>query len=63
VGGIVCIIAPWQWRYHRYPIDCWRILPDGMEFLLKDVCNFDILEIFLKESDCVGIARKTQQLI
>jgi SAM-dependent methyltransferase len=56
--GMVCIIAPWQWRQHRYPVDCWRILPDGMEFLLKDVCGFDIIENFIKECDCVGIARK-----
>jgi len=58
-GGLVCIIAPWQWRQHRYPVDCWRILPDGMEFLLKDVCKFEMLENFIKEYDCVGIARKS----
>ena len=58
VGGLVCIIAPWSYRQHRYPVDCWRILPDGMEFLLKDVCGFKILECFLKEVDCVGIASK-----
>jgi SAM-dependent methyltransferase len=57
-NGIVCIIAPWQWKQHRFPVDCWRILPDGMEFLLKDVCGFDILECFIRESDCIGIARK-----
>jgi SAM-dependent methyltransferase len=56
--GIVCIIAPWQWGEHRCPVDCWRIFPDGMEFLLKDVCGFEVLEIFMKENDCVGIARK-----
>jgi SAM-dependent methyltransferase len=57
-NGIVCIIAPWQWRQHRFPVDCWRILPDGMEFLLKDICGFKMLECFLKEADCVGIAIK-----
>jgi hypothetical protein len=58
VGGLVCIIAPWQWKHHPYPVDCWRILPDGMEFLLKDVCGFEIIENFIKENDCIGIARK-----
>ena len=57
--GLVCIIAPWTWRQHRYPFDCWRILPDGMEFLLKDVCGFQILDIFTKENDCIGIAKKS----
>jgi len=57
-SGLVCIIAPWRWRQHRYPVDCWRILPDGMEFLLKDVCGFEIINIFIKEDDCIGVARK-----
>ena len=60
LGGIVCIIAPWQWNEHRYPVDCWRILPDGMRFLLEEVCGFDILEIFKEEKDCIGIARKVK---
>ena len=60
-GGTVCIIAPWLWRRHRYPIDCWRILPDGMEFLLKDVCGFRMLECFIKGNDCIGIARKVMK--
>lgn len=56
--GLVCIIAPWQWRIHRYPLDCWRILPDGMRFLLEKICKFEVLEAYVAESDCVGIARK-----
>ena len=61
-NGLVCIIAPWQWLQHRCPIDCWRIFPDGMEFLLKDVCKFEMLENFMKATDCVGIARKRMGL-
>jgi SAM-dependent methyltransferase len=34
-GGLACVIAPWCWSIHRYPRDCWRILPDGMQFLLE----------------------------
>lgn len=60
VDGVVCIIAPWQWPEHKYPVDCWRILPDGMKFLLKDVCGFKLLEVFKKERDCIGIARKVK---
>ena len=57
-GGLVCLIAPWQWRIHRYPVDCWRILPDGMRFLLETVCRFNVLEAYVAENDCVGIAQK-----
>jgi SAM-dependent methyltransferase len=33
--GIACIIAPSAGPEHRYPIDCWRIYPDGMLALCK----------------------------
>jgi len=29
-GGILILIAPFIWPEHKYPIDCWRFLPDGM---------------------------------
>lgn len=34
-GGLAGVIVPWCWDIHRYPKDCWRILPDGMKFLLE----------------------------
>jgi len=34
VGGSVCIIAPSTGKQHTEH-DCWRILPQGMEFILK----------------------------
>jgi SAM-dependent methyltransferase len=34
-GGYVVLIAPWRAPYHKAPVDCWRILPDGAEALLK----------------------------
>ncbi len=34
-GGTAILIAPSQGPEHRYPIDCWRILPDGMRVLAK----------------------------
>lgn len=43
--GIVCIIAPSGGYEHRYPIDCWRFFPDGMNALGK-WASFDIVEIF-----------------
>ena len=32
-NGIICIIVPRGFHKHRYPIDCWRFLEDGMTSL------------------------------
>lgn len=34
-GGICCIIAPSSGPQHRYPVDCWRFFPDGMNALAR----------------------------
>ncbi len=33
---------------------------DGMKFLLKDVCEFELLKVFIESHDCIGIARKVK---
>ncbi|MDD4478561.1 MAG: class I SAM-dependent methyltransferase [Mesotoga sp.] len=35
-GGMCCIIAPSNGPEHRYPIDCYRYMPDGMKAMAKD---------------------------
>ena len=55
--GICIITAPFIWREHRYPIDCWRFLPDGMRCLLEDA-GFKVLETCLSGSDCWGVGQK-----
>lgn len=57
-GGLVCIIGPNLWEEHRYPVDCWRILPDGMMFLLGDIGNLDVIVTYSVGRDTIGIARK-----
>jgi SAM-dependent methyltransferase len=62
-NGLIIIIAPWKWDRHNYPIDCWRILPDGMTYLLAEWCNCEVLSIGMSEvdiihGDCWGVARK-----
>jgi len=42
--GWIIVIVPWKWRIHPYPVDCWRLLPDGLKFLFGKWCNFDIKE-------------------
>jgi SAM-dependent methyltransferase len=35
-GGLVITINPVSWGFHEYPVDCWRIYPDGMKALYED---------------------------
>lgn len=46
-NGTLIIIAPSMWPEHRYPVDCWRILPDGMR-ALADWANLDCLDAGLR---------------
>ena len=55
VGGQIILIAPWQYGIHRYPIDCWRVLPDGMHWLLE---GFSEVHADRLADDCWGIGRK-----
>jgi SAM-dependent methyltransferase len=32
-GGILIVILPFVHPEHRYPVDCYRILPDGLDYL------------------------------
>ena len=43
--GVACIIAPSSGWEHRYPVDCWRIFPDGMRALAK-WAGFRVIEVF-----------------
>lgn len=33
VGGLLAIVTHWSFEEHRYPLDCYRYLPDGMREL------------------------------
>ena len=43
--GLICFITPLSIGEHRYPVDCWRILPDGYKYLLEEISDFKILEV------------------
>jgi len=32
----VVTICPVSWEFHEYPVDCWRIYPDGLRALYED---------------------------
>ena len=50
----ICIIAPNAGREHRYPLDCWRIFPDGMRTLFE-YAGIEPLEIYKSKADTIGI--------
>jgi SAM-dependent methyltransferase len=54
-GGWLLLIAPFACAEHRYPIDCWRFLPDGLRFLLE---GFDAQDAGLVHQDCFALGRK-----
>ena len=33
--GLLCLIAPSTGDEHRYPVDCWRVYPDGLRALAR----------------------------
>jgi len=57
-GGIMCLIVPNHFREHRCPIDCWRVFPDGMRFLMEKIANLEVINIYTYSDDTIGIARK-----
>lgn len=56
-GGLVVIIAPWKWRIHPFPKDCWRVLPDGMQGLLE-FAGFTDIETDVRDLQTFGVARR-----
>lgn len=57
-GALIMLTAPWSFMIHRYPIDCWRILPDGMRVLMDDVAGLEVMIIENNQTDCFGVGRK-----
>lgn len=41
-GGLICIVVPRGFDEHRYPVDCYRFLADGMVAIARYV-NLEIL--------------------
>jgi len=58
-NGLCCIATVNTWREHKYPVDCWRIFPDGMNYLLHNVAKLQVLECYKSGRDTVGIAKNT----
>lgn len=54
--GLFCVIAPHTLHEHRYPLDCFRIFPDGMRWLFRDCFRIIACEAFEMDTRIVGIA-------
>ena len=46
-GGLLAIVTHWQFPEHRYPVDCWRIMPDGMRYLFDETGCLDEYDIHI----------------
>lgn len=58
-GGYLAIHTHWQFPEHRYPLDCWRIMPDGMAFLFNETGQLERYNIRIANSmDIVATAWK-----
>jgi len=58
-GGLLVIIAPHKWDIHNHPVDCWRILPDGIKFLFDYVGGMENYEIAAGSTDTAASAFKS----
>ncbi len=61
-GGFFFGVAPFKWDEHRFPVDCWRILPDGWKALFTHT-GLTHVETYINKyrknlQDCWGIAKK-----
>jgi len=60
-GGYAFVVAPRRFHTHRYPLDCFRILEDGMRALLEQG-GMEVVEAYEAPMrcgvDCWGVGRK-----
>lgn len=53
-GGLCCLVAPSSGPEHRYPVDCWRIYPDGW-LSLAALAELEVIEASTQWQD-IGYA-------
>lgn len=57
-AGWLIILTVNEWVAHRHPVDCWRILPDGMTWLCENVLHLWPYTIGAEGRDTWVVARK-----
>ena len=58
--GICLLVAPNTCGEHRYPVDCWRVFPDGMDWLLR-TAKLEHVAVFINGMDTWGVGKKPGQ--
>ncbi len=58
-GGRFIITAPWSFPIHRYPVDCFRYLPDGWRGLCR-WAGVSCLATWVEGKDSWVVGRKDQ---
>lgn len=56
--NLLYVSVPFRWKQHRYPVDCWRIYPDGLKFLFEQKAGCEVVAIGTSGYDTYGIAKK-----
>lgn len=56
--GLAFVIAPHIHLLHRFPLDCWRVLPDGMSHVMRKFGGFEQLECGMQGEDTFFFGRK-----
>ncbi len=57
-GGLLGIETHTHFREHRYPVDCWRVMPDGLRYLFDRTGGLEDYMIKMEQTDIVGSAFK-----
>lgn len=53
-GGFLAITTHWQFKIHQHPVDCWRILPDGMKLLFDETGELERYHIEVNDQGDIG---------
>lgn len=56
-GGWLALCTVMAWGEHRHPVDCWRVMPDGMKFLLT-WAGFRSCQVYTADQTILGLAQK-----
>lgn len=57
-GGLLAIVTHTHFPLHRFPVDCWRVMPDGLKYLLDRTGVLERYVIQTEGTDIVGSAFK-----
>ena len=62
LGGILIVFTPYSMGEHKWPVDCWRILPDGYKYLFGRWVGFQCLECGFTDNneDTYFVGRKNK---